>query len=317
MYACRFWGYHTVIQQPTSINPWNNNDIYISIHIICTILSSIKKNTRPNNGPFTTPWTQQILTPICWWFGILQLAESVQSDGRGTKGSAFCGILWVLNGGHPPTWISLMHLVCFILPMFIRHSPEASYFGQHQLCISHWSSLQKHTAMLRRRNGRWCFHFSTNRSSSSPITRMNTPGVARQVKILWESRQFFPCFAGKPSQAAVQSCVPQYKPPFAAGGPYVPYIFRCVSHSFPFGSKFIVISEPAMSPDSPGFVLNRPTTRSESYGRLEFNVWYGALTLVICVPLLLCSPVIQCSMFNRFWLNLHELTSTCLYLLIY
>lgn len=24
-----------------------------------------------------------------------------------------------------------------------------------------------------------------------------------------------------------------------------------------------------------GFVLNRPTTRSESYGRLEFNVWYG------------------------------------------
>ena len=38
------------------------------------------------------------------------------------------------------------------------------------------------------------------------------------------------------------------------------------------------VSPAAMSQKHPGFVLNRPTPRSETYGRLEFNVWYGALT---------------------------------------
>eukprot|EP00435_Cladocopium_sp_Y103_P004459 s2071_g1.t1 len=44
---------------------------------------------------------------------------------------------------------------------------------------------------------------------------------------------------------------------------------------FPFFHKSVILITDHEDEYTRGFVLNRPTPRSESYGRLEFNVWYG------------------------------------------
>lgn len=152
------------------------------------------------------------------------------------------GILWVLNGGHPPTWISLMNLVCFILLMFIRHSPEASYFGQHQLCISPWSSLQKlhlpccdggmggdvsifpQIGHPHHRSRGW-IHSGSLGSRSWRGFQEGFPGedALGITAIQHDLRESPP----KQRFNMVQSCVPQYKPPFAWSicSLYVPMFF--------------------------------------------------------------------------------------------
>ena len=280
--------------------------IYVSIHIICTILSSIKKKQQIQQWPFHNPLdTANSDTNLLM---VWNLAVS-RVSAKWWKGYKKLCFLWDLVGVE---WRASTNTDKFDEPCLLYFAYLYPTFSRSLLL---WPASTLHqpliitakiaSAMLRRRNGRWCFHFSTNRSSSSPITRMNTLGVARQPVMFWGFQEGFPGedpLGITAIQHALRESPPKqrfnhvFNHVFPSINrhlqrmvhicPYVPYIFRCFSHSFPFSSGVIVVSEPFPRRHVLGFVLNRPTTRSESYGRLEFNVWYGALILVISVPLL-------------------------------